>query len=348
MTAEVAVLNKSAVALAADSKVTIGSGGSEKTYDSVNKIFTLSKRHPIGCMIYGNADFMLYPWETIIKLYRAELADRSKPSVELYAKSFIQFLKRFHKFKQVDIQANVLSMLRSVFSEVEKRVIYEAEVEGAAHPSAEYDAIYLRRVERMAASVANLGGWLSKPSARAVLARYSKTIGQVVAECVPNRKNNKIVDASIKLAAGALIYRYFSPQMAGLVIAGFGEDELFPSVYSFETDGYIGSQIKISKGDLTTVSVNNQSCVAAFAQNDIAYRFMEGIDPGYSNFIQGLIRDSLTKTNLKVFEKWAPKNKQTAKIKAEIAKLSDDAFKNILDMAREAIVNWNFQVRLQT
>jgi hypothetical protein len=60
MTAEVAILNKAAVALAADSKVTIGSGGNEKTYDSVNKIFTLSKRHPVGIMIYGNADFMGY------------------------------------------------------------------------------------------------------------------------------------------------------------------------------------------------------------------------------------------------------------------------------------------------
>lgn len=72
MTAEVAVLNKMAVALAADSKVTIGGGGSEKTYDTANKIFTLSKVHPVGILIYNNADFMGYPWETIIKLYRTQ------------------------------------------------------------------------------------------------------------------------------------------------------------------------------------------------------------------------------------------------------------------------------------
>ena len=60
MTAEVVVMNRSAVALAADSKVTIGG---EKTYDTVNKIFTLSKVHPIGVMVFGNADFMHYPWE---------------------------------------------------------------------------------------------------------------------------------------------------------------------------------------------------------------------------------------------------------------------------------------------
>lgn len=72
MTAEVAILNKSAVALAADSKVSIGGGRPEKTYDTQNKIFTLSKIHPVGILVYNNADFMSFPWETIIKLYRAQ------------------------------------------------------------------------------------------------------------------------------------------------------------------------------------------------------------------------------------------------------------------------------------
>lgn len=45
MTAEVAILNKGAIALAADSRVTVGASAN-KTYDTVNKIFTLSKVHP--------------------------------------------------------------------------------------------------------------------------------------------------------------------------------------------------------------------------------------------------------------------------------------------------------------
>jgi hypothetical protein len=68
MTAEIAILNKSAVALAADSKVTIGTGGGRKTFDTVNKLFTLSKVHPVGIMVFGNAEFMQFPWETIVKL----------------------------------------------------------------------------------------------------------------------------------------------------------------------------------------------------------------------------------------------------------------------------------------
>ena len=70
MTAEVALLNKQATALAADSKAMFGSGLTVKTYDSVDKLFALSRDHPVGVMIYGNAEFMRVPWEVIIKEFR--------------------------------------------------------------------------------------------------------------------------------------------------------------------------------------------------------------------------------------------------------------------------------------
>jgi hypothetical protein len=42
MTAEVAVMNKMAVALAADSAVTVSHSGGFKIYNTVNKLFMLS------------------------------------------------------------------------------------------------------------------------------------------------------------------------------------------------------------------------------------------------------------------------------------------------------------------
>lgn len=91
MTAEIAVMNKSAVALAADSAVTIR-GGQIKVYNSVNKLFSLSKYHPIGVMIYGNAEIDGVPWESLIKLFRTELGDTHLDSVSSYAERFAEFL----------------------------------------------------------------------------------------------------------------------------------------------------------------------------------------------------------------------------------------------------------------
>jgi len=63
MTAEVVIANSGAVALAADSAVTIGG---QKIYNSALKLFALSKVAPVGVMIFGNAGLMSVPWETII------------------------------------------------------------------------------------------------------------------------------------------------------------------------------------------------------------------------------------------------------------------------------------------
>ena len=45
MTAEVAIMNTQGIALAADSAVTLSIG---KTYNSADKLFALSKDHPVG------------------------------------------------------------------------------------------------------------------------------------------------------------------------------------------------------------------------------------------------------------------------------------------------------------
>jgi len=92
MTAEIAIMNRSAIALATDSAVTISGKNNFKIYNTVNKLFTLSKGHPIGIMIYGSAELMGIPWETILKTYRNKLAEENLPTLEEYAKNFVDFL----------------------------------------------------------------------------------------------------------------------------------------------------------------------------------------------------------------------------------------------------------------
>ena len=92
MTTEVAVLNRSAVALAADSAVTLQGPEGPKIYQT-NKLFTLSKYHPVGIMIYGAASFMEVPWEVIIKRYRSELGRHEFRAVAEYVKHFQNFLE---------------------------------------------------------------------------------------------------------------------------------------------------------------------------------------------------------------------------------------------------------------
>ncbi len=83
MTAEVAVLNRFGVALAADSAVTVNhfhhDAIHQKIYNSANKLFALSKFAPVGVMIYNSVSLGGIPYETLIKEYRRKLGRKSFP-----------------------------------------------------------------------------------------------------------------------------------------------------------------------------------------------------------------------------------------------------------------------------
>jgi hypothetical protein len=93
MTTEIAVANKWGIAIAADSAVTVEQLHKgelkEKVYNSANKLFTLSKWHPVGAMIYNTMTLGGTPWETLIKSIRRDLGRREFDRIGDYADFFV-------------------------------------------------------------------------------------------------------------------------------------------------------------------------------------------------------------------------------------------------------------------
>src|SRR5580658_6239088 len=115
-------MNKSAVALAADSAVTVGEGDSGKVYNTVNKLFTLSKFHPVGVMIYANAEYMGIPFETVVKAYRRKLGRSREPTIDAYARGFTRYLAS-PLFTSANQQAaNVVRTWQVVFNEIRRDI----------------------------------------------------------------------------------------------------------------------------------------------------------------------------------------------------------------------------------
>jgi len=123
MTAEIAIMNKHSIALASDSAVTMRQGTSEKIKTSANKLFALSKYRPIGIMIFGNADFMGIPWETIIKIYRNKLGKKKFDAMKEYADDFIAFLDNGNPLFPESIQKEyLLSTIYSYFDFIKTEI----------------------------------------------------------------------------------------------------------------------------------------------------------------------------------------------------------------------------------
>lgn len=131
MTAIVGVLNKHAVAIAADSAVTMGN--THKVVNSANKIFTLSKYHPVAVMTYSSASFMGVPWDIIIKEYRKQLKNKCFVKLEYYVDDFMKYLHKEHFFCDKKTQETYLRwMLESFFDICRNEICNENHIDKKA------------------------------------------------------------------------------------------------------------------------------------------------------------------------------------------------------------------------
>ncbi|AZO47097.1 MAG: hypothetical protein EOS54_04430 [Mesorhizobium sp.] len=87
-----------------------------------------------------------------------------------------------------------------------------------------------------------------------------------------------------------------------MVIAGFGEKELLPSLQAFRLDGILCGRIKALETDKFDATRENRGGVMPFAQTDMVDRFMQGIDPEYAiqlhESIKGLLYSNAVDTAL--------------------------------------------------
>lgn len=70
MTAEIAIINRTAVTLAADSAIALDVEGTSKIYNTADKLFELTTAYPVGVMVYNNMNYLEIPLEVVIKSYR--------------------------------------------------------------------------------------------------------------------------------------------------------------------------------------------------------------------------------------------------------------------------------------
>lgn len=154
MTAEIAIMNSTAVALAADSAVTIQAISEtqvkEKIYNTTNKLFMLSKWHPVGIMLYGNATILQVPWEVVIKEYRSNLGSRGFDTIEEYTQDFIGYLGEF--FPEEDQMRHLLSNVVSfyvgqVLPQID-RAVHEAIHEGGSVTEGQLERIAREVISR--------------------------------------------------------------------------------------------------------------------------------------------------------------------------------------------------------
>ncbi|HLM81523.1 MAG TPA: hypothetical protein VK302_12945 [Terriglobales bacterium] len=303
MTAEIAILNRNAVAMAADSAVTLQLPGGQKIYNTVNKLFTLSKYRPVGVMVYGSADFMRIPWETIIKTYRAELYDKKYDDLAEYASDFINFFERENILFPEEVQSESASdYLRLGFFQLRRRI--DAEVGRVIKNLGSIDEEQVETLVREKS--ADFLGELEK--SENLPGFGPDDLGRCAARCEGNIRD-AIQDVFEKLPiercseqlqqAGSLILckKFTRRDYSGIVIAGYGEKDVFPNLLSYECECVINNKLRYIEVNRVRIGTTGQTVIASvnpFAQREMVNRFMEGVDPKYTEEIEKYVSALLT------------------------------------------------------
>lgn len=298
MTAEIAVFNKSAVSLAADSAVTIsGDGGVSKIYNGADKLFALSKHHPIGIMVYGSADLCGIPWEMIIKQFRKTLGDTSYDTVEQYADEFWAFLCLSEHIIPMDMRENYLvdtyknRFFPALINHIENKRIKPIIDEGGERPSITKTYEIIEEEANQILNDLKTGTFfegfsdadLPEVSSFAHPIANSTCLERFVieeGEGIPISLINVIGDLFAEITCKKSPFG----RNTGLVFAGYGEKEFMPAVLAFDVLGFYRSKLRFSP-NFEKSSSGGRCGVNAYAQEEEVETFLNGISNNLKSFM---------------------------------------------------------------
>ncbi|MDF6519511.1 hypothetical protein NLO87_26925, partial [Escherichia coli] len=109
---------------------------------------------------------------------------------------------------------------------------------------------------------------------------------------------------------------------SGIVIAGFGENEIFPTITRFMIEGRVNGHLKITEQSLDSVGDDNSAIIMPFAQREMVAMFMEGIDPEYKEAVSAAVTELAKKIPALIAGKHGVT--MTQAVKAAVAKDIDE------------------------
>ncbi len=308
MTAIVGVLNSRAFSIAADSAVTVTGNNGKKVYNRSNKIFTLSKIHPVGIAIYSAADFLGIPLETAIKLYRQKIKDKSFGTIEEYKNDFLAFLQslvasvsdevkrdNFYAFCGYSYHPIVNNLLKKInqFNSTDQE-------ESAIHTKYDefvYEAI---REEKFRIDNYDKVNYIQK-TYEEFLAFYQTRLNEI-AEYIETRiresQENYVLKAESIEELNRLLYdlinvEYIFETFNGLVFFGFGDNELYPATCQILVGSLVCDNLRVREGTNSKIIPGKlNSNIIPYAQADVTETVLTGVDPNYIYTMKKAIRHS--------------------------------------------------------
>ena len=300
MTSEVALLNRWAIALAADSATTASyfERGERKTrfFKGAKKIFHLTPRFPIALMTYDAENLLGIPWGTIVAGYRDRYPSIPLNFVHDYATDFFRYVE---SNLGLYAQATMEAQLSADVVESAGLILRMADPEGIAVTEGNRTkrvSMLERRMEKVTSDIASspfIHGF-SEDDVSAILGQWETRIIDGITQdpFVMARAEGLDMHALASLGAQALLKKRSTILPAsGLVFAGFGDQEFFPALEHYTCYGVVVGRLIRELGGAVQISQKNPSELLPFAQSDMSRGFLYGVRPS----VTARVNSNLTK-----------------------------------------------------
>ena len=163
--------------------------------------------------------------------------------------------------------------------------------------------------------------------ARDIIEKYGKNIEELKKEVFEELSISKRLYARLEEIATSLFCKFredvASDSTSKIVIAGFGEKDIFPSLKSLGVEGVVNNKLTYKETSSAEISFENSAMIMPFAQREMVDTFMEGIDPQYRFLNEIYISEMFeeyTELITESIKKYIHEEKQ--KLKAKLKKIN--------------------------
>lgn len=284
MSAGICIMNKNAIALAADSAVTVGQHLA--IHNSANKLFALSKVAPVGVIIYSNAEIMGVPVEIVIKQYKKDLAQKTFDTLDEYVNDFIAYLLRnkdlFH-FSQnekryiKDVYSDLLNGLQGDYKLLLSRKIEEMDREPNEE---ELKAVQQEALDSTIQYIRNLKEIDNYDVTKYIMINYGDEIKEYISKNF-SWIEGETLDTLTAEVCTIFNKLFFRNGYVGMAFAGYGSRDIFPKMYHIHLSGIVSDSVRYVVREQQTITEDNAATISPFAQTDVMQTFLFGINDGF-------------------------------------------------------------------
>jgi hypothetical protein len=332
MTAEIAIMSRTAVVLAADSATTVTTwknGELEKRYfKGANKLYELSRRGPVGLMIFGSAGLQTVPWELYIKSFRDDLGTEQFDRLQTYAEKFFEFVQHNDKlFSKESKKEALLHLLGGASYRLQNVIAAHAGVDDvqklvaktpveieAALALAEIDVENTELPDLLTeADIANAASETSND----LEAVATQSIHIFIQDAARTHLVPRFVAALVKLAVKQFL-NYAS--LTGVVIAGYGKEEYFPVLDVYDCYGFLGDRLIVKKNvnDSKAMDATSPAVIQPFATTHMIDTFRMGVSPDVFDAVYASTNTALREMGSRVMAECGAQNPVSQQRLAEI------------------------------